>query len=445
MKNTFVISCPIDCYSGYSARSRDLVKAIIALDKYDVKILPQRWGSTPWGFIEDNPEWKFLTKHIVHNLTEQPDIWAQVTIPSEFQPIGKYNIGFTAGIESTVCAPDWIEGLKRMDVTFVSSKHSKQVFESVGFEKKDEKTGQLISKITLQKPVEVLFEGVDIETYRPLKDKEKNGLNLSDIKEQFAFLHCGMWLPGDIGEDRKNIGMMLKVFYETFKNKTKKPALLLKVSQGTSSYMGRDAILEKIEAVRKTVKSKNIPNVYLLNGDLTDKEMNELYNHPKVKAMVSLTKGEGFGRPLLEFTTSQKPLLTTNWSGQTDFLDPEFTSLIGGELTPIHPSAVNKWLIKEGQWMTVDYPQVGGHMRDIFEKYKTYKEKAKRQAYKSRTEFSWEAMRDHLGERLETLVPKIAKTVGLQLPKLKKVGDSKSTKVQLPQLKKLQLPQLKKI
>ncbi len=442
MKNTFVISCPIDCYSGYSARSRDLVKAIIALDKYDVKILPQRWGSTPWGFIEDNPEWKFLTKHIVHNITEQPDIWAQVTIPNEFQPIGKYNIGFTAGIESSVCAPDWIEGLNKMDVTFVSSKHSKQVFETVGFEKKDEKTGQLISKITLQKPVEVLFEGVDIETYRPLKDKERNSLNLSDIKEQFAFLHCGMWLPGDIGEDRKNIGMLIKVFFETFKNKAKKPALLLKVSQGTSSYMGRDAILKKIEAVRKTVKSKNIPNVYLLNGDLTDKEMNELYNHPKVKAMVSLTKGEGFGRPLLEFTTSQKPVLTTNWSGQTDFLDPEFTSLIGGELTPVHPSAANKWLIKEGQWMTVDYPQVGAHMRDIFEKYKPYKEKGKRQAYKSRTEFSWQAMRDHLGERLESLVPKIAKTVGLQLPKLKKIGDLEDNKVEPPKLK---LPKIKKI
>ncbi len=442
MKNTFVISCPIDCYSGYSARSRDLVKAIIALDRYDVKILPQRWGNTPWGFIEDNPEWEFLRKHIIHELTEQPDIWAQVTIPNEFQPVGKYNIGFTAGIESTVCAPDWIEGLNRMDMNFVSSNHSKNVFETVGFEKKDEKTKQVIGKITLQKPVEVLFEGVDIETYRPLKDTEKTSINLSDIKEQFAFLHCGMWLPGEIGEDRKNIGMLIKVFYETFKNKSKQPALLLKVSQGTSSYMGREAILKKIEAVKKTVKSRNIPNVYLLNGDLTDTEINELYNHPKVKAMVSLTRGEGFGRPLLEFTTSQKPLLTTNWSGHTDFLDPEMTSLIGGELTPIHSSAANKWLIKEGQWLTVDYAQVGAHMRDMFEKYKSYKVKAKKQAYKSRTEFSWEAMKDHLGERLEAVVPEIAKQVGLKLPTLKKVGAPKDNKVELPKLK---LPKLKKV
>ena len=99
MKPLFVISCPIDTYSGYGARSRDLVKSIIALDKYNVKVLPQRWGDTPWGFISDNPEWEFLTKHILNQpLNSQPEIWAQITVPNEFQPIGKYNIWFTAGI-----------------------------------------------------------------------------------------------------------------------------------------------------------------------------------------------------------------------------------------------------------------------------------------------------------------------------------------------------------
>ena len=47
MKPLFIISCPIDTYSGYGARSRDLVKVIIELDSYDIKILPQRWGNTP--------------------------------------------------------------------------------------------------------------------------------------------------------------------------------------------------------------------------------------------------------------------------------------------------------------------------------------------------------------------------------------------------------------
>ena len=101
MKPVFVISCPIDTYSGYGARSRDIVKAIIKTDRYDVKILPQHWGSTPWGFIEDHKdEWGFLQSHILlePKLTQKPEIWAQITIPNEFQPVGNYNIGITAGI-----------------------------------------------------------------------------------------------------------------------------------------------------------------------------------------------------------------------------------------------------------------------------------------------------------------------------------------------------------
>ena len=134
MKHLFVISCPIDTYSGYGSRSRDLVKALIELkkDEYDIKILPQRWGNCPWGFIKDHPEeWGFLESHLLpksNQLPKKPEVWAQVTVPNEFQPIGKYNIGFTAGIETTICAPQWIEGLNRMDMNIVSSNHAKEVF-----------------------------------------------------------------------------------------------------------------------------------------------------------------------------------------------------------------------------------------------------------------------------------------------------------------------------
>lgn len=171
MKPLFIISCPIDCYSGYSSRSRDLVKAIIELDKYDVKILPQRWGGTPWGFIQDNPEWGFLTQHILPNgqIPRQPEIWAQVTIPNEFQPVGKFNIGFTAGIETTVCNPTWIDGLNRMDLNIVSSKHAKDVFLNAKFEERNQQTNQVVRTIALEKPVEVLFEGILTQVYQPIE------------------------------------------------------------------------------------------------------------------------------------------------------------------------------------------------------------------------------------------------------------------------------------
>ena len=130
MKPLVVISCPADTFSGYGARSRDIALPLIKSGKYDVKILPQRWGQTPKGFIQNNPEWGFLSKHILNvQPPNQPEIWMQITVPNEFQPIGKFNIGCTAGIESNICPGDWIEGLNRMNLNFVSSNHSKKVFE----------------------------------------------------------------------------------------------------------------------------------------------------------------------------------------------------------------------------------------------------------------------------------------------------------------------------
>jgi glycosyltransferase involved in cell wall biosynthesis len=429
-KPLFVISSPFDCYSGYGARARDVIKAIIETDKYNVKLLSQRWGSTPWGFCKDNSEWSFLMEHMLPNnqLPKQPEVWMQITIPSEFQPVGKYNIGVTAGIETTICAPDWIEGLNRMDLNLVSSNHSKKVFEESKFERRNQQTNQVEGIIQLQKPTEVLFEGANLDIYKVI-NQVKN-INLDSIKENFAYLFVGHYINGDLGEDRKNVGLLIKAFYELFKNKKTKPALILKTSMVGSSYMDREEILKRIKMIKKTVNSKDLPNVYLLHGEFTDSEMNELYNHPKVKAMVSLTKGEGFGRPLLEFSLTKKPIITTNWSGHTDFLKSEFTVMLPGQMANVHPSAANQWLLKESQWFSVDQGQVGHYMKDVFENYKNYTENAKRQAYYSKTEFSWDKMKDKLDEYLTKSIPEFPKQIPLKLPQLKKI--------ELPKLKKIE-------
>jgi glycosyltransferase involved in cell wall biosynthesis len=420
MKPLFIISSPFDTYSGYGARSRDLIKAIVETDKYNVRLLSQRWGATPFGFCENNPEWNFLLSLILPNnqIPKVPEIWAQVTIPSEFQPIGKYNIGFTAGIESNIAPADWVEGMNRMDLNIVSSEHSKTIFENSTFEKRNSQTNNLEGVIKLEKPVKVLFEGANTDIYKVVNTPCSLDFN---IKEDFAYLFVGHWMQGELGEDRKNVGLLVKAFYETFKNKTKKPALILKTSQVGSSYMDREEILRKIKLIKKTVNSKNLPNVYLLHGEFTDEEMNEIYNHSKVKAMVSLTKGEGFGRPLLEFTLSKKPLLTTGWSGQMDFLNPEFTNLIQGQLTNVHQSAANQWLIPESQWFSPDHSQVGSYLKDIFENYKNYTEKSKRQAFYSKTNFSWEKMKTTLSDLLDSNIPEFPKEVKIKLPSIKKI------------------------
>jgi hypothetical protein len=430
MKPVFVISCPIDTYSGYGARSRDIVKAIIKTDKYDVKILPQRWGATPWGFIEDHKnEWGFLQLHILTEpkLTQQPEIWAQITIPNEFTPVGKYNIGITAGIETTAVKGEWVEGCNRMNLVITSSEFAKKTFESMNYEVKN-KQGQTQGVLKLTTPIEVIFEGANTDLYKVIEQNQIKTINLDSIKESFAYLFVGHWTQGDFGEDRKNVSLLVKAFYETFKNKKNKPALILKTSGAGSSYMDRDTILKKINQIKKSVNSKDLPSIYLLHGDFSDSEVNELYNHSKVKAMVSLTKGEGFGRPLLEFSLTKKPIIASGWSAHAEFLSPEFTVALKGEVKPVGASAINDWVIKDSQWFNVDPAQVGHYLKDMFENYKKYTDGAKRQAFRSKTEFSWDKMFEKVDQVLTERIPEFPKEVQLQLPKL--------NKIELPKLKK---------
>ena len=431
MKNTFVISSPFDTYSGYGARSRDVIKAIVETGKYDVKLLSQRWGNTPFGFCQDNPEWSFLLDLVIPQpMTKQPDIWAQITVPNEFQPVGKYNIGITAGLETTLVPGEWVEGINRMDLNLVSSNHSKRAFLDSQYEKKDQQ-GKVLGKIQVEKPIEVLFEGANLNIYKHLDTPMTNDKlykSLDSIKESFAYLFVGHWMQGDIGEDRKNVGLLIKAFYETFKNKKKKPALILKTSQVGSSYMDRDSILDKITQIKNTVNSDDLPNVYLIHGEFSDTEMNEIYNHSKVKAMVSLTKGEGFGRPLLEFSLSKKPLIVSGWSGHMDFINNEYSVVLGGQLTQVHPSTQNKFVNNpDFKWFSPNHGEIGHSLKEVFENYKKYQSLGKRQAHYSKTNFSWDAMKEVLSSLLENNVPEIEVEVELNLP-------SSLTNTQLPKL-----------
>jgi glycosyltransferase involved in cell wall biosynthesis len=422
IKPLAVISCPILTASGYGARSYDFVKALYELKKneWDIKIIPQRWGNTPWHNL-DEEKYQWIRPLIANQLTQQPDLWCQITVPNEAQPIGKYNILVTAGIETTLCDPSWIDGCNRMNLTLVSSQHAKTVFENSTFNQQDQATGQVIRQIKLEKPVEVLFEGIDISKYfytEQISSTEPLAKSLDSIPESFCYLFVGHWLPGVIGEDRKNLGLTIKTFLETFKDKKKKPALILKTARGTNSIMDRDSILENIDAIRKQINSKDLPNIYLIHGDIDDKEMNLLYNHKKVKAMLYLTKGEGFGRPLAEFFMSKKPAIVSFWSGHTDFCHQEYSILIPGELTDIHPSAqAQNMLIQGSKWFSPNMKLASAKMVDLFENYQKYTDNSKRQSHYVKTNFSFEEMKTKLNKILE-IVPR---PIQLKLPNLKKI------------------------
>ena len=409
-----VVSCPIDTYSGYGARARDFVKALISNKKYDVKILSQRWGNTRFGYLEDHSE-DDLQSRVIAKLTEKPDVWIQVTVPNEFQAVGKYNIGLTAGMETTRVHHTWIEGCNRMDIILTSSEHSKKVFQETTYNVENKQTKQVTSQIKLEKPIEVLLEGADLNKYY---EKPSSSLDLSEIDEAFCYLLVGHWMQGDFGQDRKNVGYTVKSFLEAFKNKPKQPALILKTQHVGSSILDRERILDKIDGIKRSVKGK-LPNIYLFSGEISDNEMNELYNHPKVKVLVSHTKGEGFGRPLLEFSLTGKPIIASGWSGQIDFLQPDKSLLIGGTLQNVHKSAAQKdMILEDAQWFTPNDAEVGKAYKETYKNYKKFATLGKKQKHFSKTNFSYEVMVSNLHKLLDDNIPELPKQISLNLPKL---------------------------
>lgn len=437
MKKLCVVSCPIATRSGYGSRSRDLVRSLIETkgEEWDIKILPQRWGNTPQNALTSEDE-DLTSRLITGQMNQKPDVWMQITIPSEFQPVGHFNIGVSAVIETTTASAEFIEGCNRMDLTLVSSEHSKSTLQAT-YDKVDDKSKKKIGEVKLTKPVEVLFEGFDPKVYDNKAEVHQSVKEVMDsVKEPFAYLFVGHWLQGNIGHDRKNVGGMIHTFFNTFKNKKNKPALILKTSITAPGITNVHELRKRVDMIKGMVDSKNLPNVYILDGDLSDEEMNSLYNHPKVKAHVSFTRGEGFGRPLLEACVSGKPIVASNWSGHLDFLKSDFNFLVGGELQEVDKSAANKWILKESKWFGINFGEAGGVMKWIYDNYKKAVERSRKNRKYVKDNFTIDKMSSKLSEILDTYkVGEGPTQVGLKLPTLKKKDTP--AKIELPKLKKV--------
>jgi glycosyltransferase involved in cell wall biosynthesis len=441
MKKFMLICAPVTSRSGYGDHARDLVRSFLTHDKYDIEIIDVPWGECPRDALDIEKDIDMISRiNKTNQVNRHPDVYVDIRIPNEFQTYGKINIGITAGIETTAVSQAWIDGCNKMDLIIVPSEHAKKGFIDTVYEKLQNTPDgkqQKVGEFRLEKPMEVLFEGANENLYKSIDDVSLNLVD--DIKEDFCFLHVGQWTQGGYGEDRKDIAKMIKIFYESFANKKEQPALLLKTNGATYSIMDREDCLKKINEVKsKFPKDWNLPNVYLLHGSLSEKEMNKLYNHPKVKAFVSLTHGEGFGRPLLEATMTGLPVIASAWSGHVDFLSQNDSMLLGGELVQVPQSMVWKdIIIPESQWFNVNEQQAYKAMNYCFTNYDEVKEKALNLMKVNRDKFTLNKMTEKLDKIITPFMDKVPQQVGLNLPKLKKVGKTEPPKIKLPKLKKL--------
>ena len=417
-KPILVFQAPIATRSGYGDHSRDILKSLFELDKYDVKVVPTRWGNTPQDQINPQTEFgKRVLQNIVVSLDKKPDVYIQVSVANEFKNVGNYNIGITAGVETTIAPQEFILASNQMDLIITPSEFTKETLSKTSYTKVDKQTNQEVGKIQLDKPCEVLFEGVDTSIF---DGKSKSSI-LESVDTDFNFLYVGHWLQGDLGHDRKDIGMMIKTFCTVFKSlpKNQQPGLILKTSHAGFSVGEREDTAKRILDLTKEFGDK-CPSIHLVWGDLSESELNSLYNDKKVKAMVMFTKGEGYGRPLAEFATTGKPIIVSNWSGYKDFLPEENTVYLEGELKNVHETAVNKFLLKESKWFYVDYSKAASKIFEVHKNYKKYLKESEGLKTNIQNNFSLDKMTSKLGEILDKYV-KIAKKVELKLPTIKKL------------------------
>lgn len=443
-KPVCVIQGPVFNRSGYGDWATTIAKSLVRQDKYDVKILPTRWGNCQTKrFIEelkDPSDQLLFSKFLQKGLDKQPELFIQVTIPNEFQKVGKYNIGMTAGIETTACAGEWIEGVNRMDLTIGLSNHVKKVFQDTKYKKKHQNGQDEVIEVT--KPLEVCFWGANTEIYKKTDVIEETiDSVLSKIPEKHGFLFVGQWTHPGLYNDRKDIGNLIKTFCNAFKNfdPNNRPCLILKTNGAGYSTVDRFEILDRINKIRNSV-SDNSPNVYLIHGELNDVEMNSLLNHPKVISHVSFTHGEGFGHPMLLSTLSGKPLLAPNWSGHLDYLNPTNANLLPGTLVDVDRKSVNDWIIKESKWFKVSYSLAEDKLKYIYQNRNNEKliQKAEYLRAENAEKFSLGAMDKKLWNLLDKYVPEFATENKFVLPKLKSVGSSIANvtdKLTLPKLK----------
>ena len=442
---------PFNTRSGYGDHARSLFYSIMDREDLDIKCLDVKWGSTPRNHLRPEvPRHKKLLDSFVdqEQIQGQPDVLIDIRIPNEFASGAKVNIGITAGVETDVVSPEFLEGMNRMNFNIVPSKFTADTFNRCTYDKmQDLPNGQKqkAGEIKNEKPIAVLFEGVDTDIYFP-KQKHELEKDVYDelnelIKEDFAYLHVGQWGKGGFGEDRKNIGVLIKSFLKAFANISNPPALVLKTNGANFSLLDRHETKKRIKEVTDMFTGVDLPNIYLIHGDFTIEEMSTLYNHPKIGAFITCTHGEGFGRPMLEASCCDLPVIATKWSGHLDFLTDSESMLIDGFLKEVPKSALWKPIIVEpSKWFNVNEADVVRKIRTFHKKRKLIQKKANRLGKKNRREFSLKAMADKFNDIINDVLKEVPQAVSLKLPKLKKVGGDKpkeTGKIKLPKLKKV--------
>ena len=330
---TVVLRGPVLTQSGYGVHSRQVAKWLLGRQDLDVKFVATPWGDTPWIINPsacDGLAGQIMQRAVSPEAVAGTDVSLQLQLPNEWDPkLSRVNVGITAAVETDRCHPEWVSACNAMNLVIVPSQHAKQCLANSG---------------NVTKPIIIIPEAYSEAITAPELP------TLPDFPTPFNFLIFGQLTGNNPNSDRKNIFYTIKWLCETFKN-DKDVGIIVKTNAGRNSKIDRNLVTNLMKQLLAEVRPSGNPKFYLLHGDMSDQEVASLYRHNQVKALVALTRGEGYGLPILEAAASGLPVIATGWSGHLDFLKHGKFISVYYQLGEVHPSRVdNKIFVKGARW-----------------------------------------------------------------------------------------------
>jgi glycosyltransferase involved in cell wall biosynthesis len=368
VKKKIFVKGPVLSQSGYGVQSRFALRALRAHeDRFEIYIHPITWGETGWIW-EDDDFRNWMDERITQTaiLSQQkvlaPEISLQITIPNEWEKMCQINIGYTAGIETTNVSPQWLVKGNDMDKVLVVSEHAKRAFVETTAAAKNNQTGEEVP-YKIETPIEVVHENSVICDPTPIEG--------FDLANKFNFLMVSQMGP------RKNMENAVRWWVEEFIDQD--VGLVVKTHFRGSSVIDREATYNYFEKLLADYKDRKC-KVHVLHGDLSDAQMSWLYRHDKIKCLVNIAHGEGFGLPLYEAAMASLPIITIGWSGQKDILEhggKQYFTGVNYGLQPIQKEAEWKGVLEPGtQWAFADQGSYKMALRKVKKKWKAAKKLA---------------------------------------------------------------------